>query len=98
MRTLVFAVLTATFQVMAADPLLALPIFDHVARIRADTVVLQFVDAHTVVSIYKRARKMCAAQDMTATSDGTQMNGVRIHDDLVFENNNIECEIRHLAA
>jgi hypothetical protein len=84
MRTLVFAVLTATFQVMAADPLLGLPIFDHVARIRADTVVLQFVDAHTVVSIYKRARKV-AAQDMTATSDGTQMNGVRIHDDLVFE-------------
>jgi len=60
----------------------------------ADATALEFVDARTVISVYKLAGKV-TGQDrcvvsgdgkrMSVASDRTQRNGIRTHEDLVFE-------------
>lgn len=61
---------------------------------RDDAVALQFPDAYTVTSIYKRAGKVADedrwvvsrdGKQMTMTVTGTLANGARISEELVFE-------------
>ena len=60
----------------------------------ADAVALQFVDTHTVISVYKQAGRIIGQErwvvstdgkQMNATIDGTQRNGGRMQADFVFE-------------